>query len=267
MRGMTATLALASLWLALPLPAPAGAGSTDSAAPSSGYVLEIRSYNLKPGTRDAFHALFLREALPLLQQWRVNVVAYGPSLHDRDSYFLMRAFASVEERERNEDAFYASDSWRNGPRAAVLAAIDNYTTIVIRVDEATLGGLRGSMPTQNAASDLDELTRLNQDYIDAVTASNVDRFSEILADDFVCSLPDGRLIDRALFLEQTGRPATISHLQVHDVNVRLMGDFAIVHARTTFTLADGKPGSGRYTDVWARRNGRWQAIAAHVTRN
>jgi ketosteroid isomerase-like protein len=267
MRGMTATLALASLWLALPLPAPAGAGSTDSAAPSSGYVLEIRSYNLKPGMRDAFHALFLREALPLLQQWRVNVVAYGPSLHDRDSYFLMRAFASVEERERNEDAFYASDSWRNGPRAAVLAAIDTYTTIVIRVDEATLGGLRGSMPTQNAASDLDELTRLNQDYIDAVTASNVDRFREILADDFLCSLPDGRLIDRALFLEQTARPATISHLQVHDVNVRLMGDFAIVHARTTFTLADGKPGSGRYTDVWARRNGRWQAIAAHVTRN
>ena len=53
----------------------------------------------EPGTRDAFHALFLREALPLLQQWRVNVVAYGPSLHDRDSYFLMRAFASVEERE------------------------------------------------------------------------------------------------------------------------------------------------------------------------
>jgi len=46
-----------------------------------------------------------------------------------------------------------------------------------------------------------------------------------------------------------------------------MGDVAIVHARTTFTLADGKPGSGRYTDVWARRNGRWQAVAAHVTRN
>ena len=179
----------------------------------------------------------------------------------------MRAFASVEERERSEDAFYGSDEWLNGPRAAVLAAIDSYTTIVIRVDDATLGGLRGAMPTQNAASDLDELTRLNQDYIDAVMTSNVKRFREILADDFLCSLPDGRLIDRAAFLEQMARPATIGHLQIHDVNVRLMGDFAIVHARTTFTLADGKPGSGRYTDVWARRDGRWQAVAAHVTRN
>jgi hypothetical protein len=45
-----------------------------------------------------------------------------------------------------------------------------------------------------------------------------------------------------------------------------MGDFAVVHARTTFTMPDGTPGSGRYTDVWARRNGEWLAVAAHVTR-
>ncbi len=32
-----------------------------------------------------------------------------------------------------------------------------------------------------------------------------------------------------------------------------MGDFAIVHARTTYTLQDGRAGSGRYTDVWAKR--------------
>ncbi|MGH3129068.1 MAG: DUF4440 domain-containing protein, partial [Gaiellaceae bacterium] len=47
---------------------------------------------------------------------------------------------------------------------------------------------------------------------------------------------------------------------------RLLGDVAIIHARTTYTLADGRPGAGRYTDVWARRNGQWLAVAAHVTR-
>jgi len=45
-----------------------------------------------------------------------------------------------------------------------------------------------------------------------------------------------------------------------------MGDFAIIHARTTYTGADGRPGAGRYTDVWARRGGRWLAVSAHVTR-
>lgn len=123
------------------------------------------------------------------------------------------------------------------------------------------------MDTIAPADDIATLARLNEDYIRSVQTSDVQRFEEILADDFLCSLPDGSLIDRARFLEQTARPVTIANLAAHDVNVRLMGDFAIIHARTTYTTAEGKAASGRYTDVWARRNGRWLAVSAHVTRN
>jgi ketosteroid isomerase-like protein len=189
----------------------------------------------------------------------------------------MRSFSSLEDRQRSEDAFYGSDEWRQGPREAVLAAIESYTTIVVTLDDATLRGLReagrlvpageNAMLKETAApSDLDALLKLNRDYVRAVQDSDVGRFEEILADDFLCSLPDGTLIDRELFLEKTALPAPISHLEVHDVNVRLLGDFAIIHAQTTFTAADGRPGIGRYTDVWARRDGRWLAVAAHVTR-
>ncbi|OLC47755.1 MAG: DUF4440 domain-containing protein [Acidobacteria bacterium 13_1_40CM_65_14] len=115
--------------------------------------------------------------------------------------------------------------------------------------------------------DLKTLLELNQDYIRSVQTSDVQRFKEILADDFLCSLPDGSLVDRDRFLQQTAQPVTISKLEAHDVNVRLMGDFAIIHARTTYNTADGRSASGRYTDVWARRNGRWLAVSAHVTRN
>ena len=78
---------------------------------------------------------------------------------------------------------------------------------------------------------------------------DVRRFDEILAEDFLCSNPDGSLVDREGFLQQTARPVTIANLQAHDVNVRLLGDFAIIHARTTFTQPDGQAGAGRYTDV------------------
>src|SRR5437879_3121385 len=115
-------------------------------------------------------------------------------------------------------------------------------------------------------ADLDTLLALNRDYIQSVQTSDVRRFDELLADDFRCSTPDGSLVDRAAFLAQTARPVTISNLQADDVDVRILGDFAIIHARTTYTGSDGRPGSGRYTDVWARRNGRWLAISAHVTR-
>ena len=116
------------------------------------------------------------------------------------------------------------------------------------------------------ANDLDVLTKLNDDYIQSVQHSNVKRFDEILSEDFLCSNPDGTLIDRKAFLQQTARPVTIRNLEAHDVNVRLMGDFAIIHARTSYTTADGVESGGRYTDVWARRNGTWLAVSAHVTR-
>ena len=68
------------------------------------------------------------------------------------------------------------------------------------------------------------------------------------------------------FLAQTARPVTISGLATEDVRVRILGDVAIIHARTSYTTATGEQRHGRYTDVWARRNGTWLAVSAHVTR-
>ena len=111
-----------------------------------GQLIEIRSYTLKPGTREEFHRLFLQEALPMLQRWNVDVVAYGPSLHDQDSYFLMRRFDSLVRREESEDAFYGSDEWKQGPRESIIALIENYTEIVLELEEATIDGLRRIHP-------------------------------------------------------------------------------------------------------------------------
>ena len=78
--------------------------------------------------------------------------------------------------------------------------------------------------------------------------------------------PRRSLVDKKQFLAQTARPVTISDLTPHEVRVRILGDVAIIHARTSYTTADGAQRYGRYTDVWARRDGRWLAVSAHVTR-
>jgi len=123
------------------------------------------------------------------------------------------------------------------------------------------------METDTAVrNDLDTLTALNRDYIASVQLGDVRRFDEILADDFLCSNPDGSLVDKRQFLEQTARPVTIAGLAALDVRVRILGDVAIIHARTSYATPAGEQRSGRYTDIWARRNGRWLAVSAHVTR-
>ena len=114
--------------------------------------------------------------------------------------------------------------------------------------------------------DIDELTALNRDYVASVQKSDVKRFDEILAPDFHCSNPDKSLVDRVGFLKQTAAPVTIRNLEAHDVKIRVMGDFAIIHAATSYTGTDGNAASGRYTDCWTKQSGRWLAISAHVSR-
>jgi ketosteroid isomerase-like protein len=114
--------------------------------------------------------------------------------------------------------------------------------------------------------DLDELTKLNKDYVDSVQNCDVTRFDEILAQDFYCTNPDKSLVDRAAFLKQTAIPVKIRNLKAEDVKIRILGDFAIIHARTSYTTPDGEQAHGRYTDCWARQNGKWLAASAHVAR-
>ena len=94
-------------------------------------MIEIFAINLRPGTRDKFHQLYLTQSLPLQKKWKIEVVAHGPSLHDENSYYVIRSFKGLEDRQKTEDAFYSSDDWQKGPRTAMLALIENYTTIVL----------------------------------------------------------------------------------------------------------------------------------------
>jgi ketosteroid isomerase-like protein len=117
-----------------------------------------------------------------------------------------------------------------------------------------------------ARTDLEVLGQLNAGYVASVQRSDAAWFERHLAEDFLNTNPDGSLVDRAGFLRQIAKPQAISGLEPRDVNIRLLGDTAIIHAKTVYRKPDGQPGAGRYTDIWQKRGGRWVCVAAHVTR-
>jgi hypothetical protein len=106
------------------------------------HFIEIRTLNIKSGKRDDFHRLYVEKALPLLKQWNFDVVAHGPSMHDENTYYVIRRYDSLAQREQVEDAYYGSDDWRLGPREAMLSLIESYVDAVFEVDDVTLQGLR-----------------------------------------------------------------------------------------------------------------------------
>jgi ketosteroid isomerase-like protein len=115
-------------------------------------------------------------------------------------------------------------------------------------------------------SELEPLEDLNRNYVRSVLESDVRWFEAHLAADFMNSNPDGTLVDRAAFLRQIAPPCPVSKLQEQDVEIHRVGDVAIIYARTTYLKPDGKPGAGRYTDVWQQRQGRWLCVSANVSR-
>jgi len=73
----------------------------------------------------------------------MDVGAHGPSRHDENTDYVIRCFEGLNQREKMEDAYYASDNWRQGPRERILVLIENYIDIVLELDEVTVQGLRG----------------------------------------------------------------------------------------------------------------------------
>ena len=110
------------------------------------------------------------------------------------------------------------------------------------------------------------LQKLNRDYVRSVLESDVRWFEANLAPDFMNSNPDGSFVDRAAFLRQIASPCAVSKLREEDVHINVLGEVAIIYARTTYGKPDGKPGVGRYTDVWQLRQGRWLCVSANVSR-
>jgi hypothetical protein len=102
---------------------------------ASDKVIEILTIDVKPGKRDEFHKLYESAALPLLKKWRFEVIAYGPSLHDANSYYVVCLFKSLKNRQESEDAYYSSDDWKNGPRTAILGLVEHFAYTVISAEK------------------------------------------------------------------------------------------------------------------------------------
>jgi len=109
------------------------------------------------------------------------------------------------------------------------------------------------------------LHRLNALYIDAFSRSDAAWFREHLSSDFVCTLADGRRINETEFLRRVEETSGVTGLTFDEIDVRPLGDVAVVQG-VMHCASDDPPALNRYTHVWQWRDGRWQAVVAHMTR-
>jgi hypothetical protein len=105
-------------------------------------TVELMHYILQPGTGQEFHEIMAGKSAPLHREAGIDIVAFGCSLHDEDSYYLLRAFDNIEHMKASQEAFYESEAWQEGPREAIIERIKTSVKSVITLPEAVIDGLR-----------------------------------------------------------------------------------------------------------------------------
>jgi ketosteroid isomerase-like protein len=110
------------------------------------------------------------------------------------------------------------------------------------------------------------LKQLNEEYVQASLAGDVEWYRRHLAEDFVCIDSDGSVLDKEAFLGQTAEGSELAEYRLQEVDLRFYGDVALVRCTGVWIAKNGKPGVSRYLDVYVRSGDDWLAVSAQITR-
>ena len=143
--------------------------------------------------------------------------------------------------------------------------------LILAVFVGLAAGLTLSIEVAAQAANVEQtLLQLERDWEQANAKNDTAALERILAPEYVTTDSDGRLMTRAeTFARRKSGAVKFTTFTQDDYKVHVVGDTAIVTGRSTIKgIRDGKEWSGqeRWTDVFVRRNGRWQAVATHSSR-
>ena len=113
----------------------------------------------------------------------------------------------------------------------------------------------------------EELVGLSHELVRAVKEHDAQRLDALLAAEFSLDGAAGTL-SRDELLEAAAGAYAIEDFAYHEIDPQVYGNTALVVSRYRQTAKiDKRDASGelRITDVWVRRDGRWQIVRRHAT--
>ena len=114
------------------------------------------------------------------------------------------------------------------------------------------------------------LADLEQAWAGAVKRRDAGTIDRLQAEEFVFTDPAGRTWTRAQGLDSIkAGDLEIDSFELTDVQVKIYGETAVVTFAITWNgnfRGNDISGPQRMTDVWVKRDGRWQCVASQATR-
>jgi ketosteroid isomerase-like protein len=120
----------------------------------------------------------------------------------------------------------------------------------------------------DVAAERAELAELEQEWMSAMQARDMDRLEELVAEGFRFTAIhlNPEPMTREQWMGAAREGYTIVSFAYESMDIDLFGDTAVIHARySQVANFDTTNLSNEFhlTDVWARHEGRWQVVARH----
>jgi hypothetical protein len=112
-----------------------------------------------------------------------------------------------------------------------------------------------------------ELVELAHDLARAVSEHDLERLDQLLAAEFTLQGAAGQL-DRIEFLEAAAGPYEIDEFAYEQIDPEIYGNTAVLVSRySQVARFEGRNLTHRMhvTDIWTRRDARWQVVRRHAT--
>jgi quinol monooxygenase YgiN len=93
-------------------------------------IVEVRSYRVKPGKRDAFIEFFETRAVPSLRSHGMKILGPLLDIENPNKFVFLRSFPSLEERERMKNDYYEGELWKNELESIAMPMLDSYDVIL-----------------------------------------------------------------------------------------------------------------------------------------
>lgn len=158
--------------------------------------------------------------------------------------------------------------------------VSGAATLETRMDDIravmdAVGSERAARAGRTSAEDeaggrMNDVEMIERDRIRALLEADVDRAARLHADDFQLITPSGRVLSKEGYLEAV-RSGDIDYAlwEAGEIVVRSYGDVAVIRypSEMAFTVGGTRTPRGRYwhTDLYERRDGRWQVVWSQAT--
>ncbi len=126
-----------------------------------------------------------------------------------------------------------------------------------------------SVSTTQATNVAQELIRIEHRLAKALVERDLEAYNSLLAADWTTIDLAGRVLSKSQVLQElSSKDREIEAATIDDIKVKELGDVAVVTGRTVAAGSYRGQRSSvvlRFTDVFVKRDGRWQVVASQGT--